>query len=268
MYFLLTLVAIILFFLIRSQLKIRKKKKSAVPPDLTQLLEQEVPYYQQLDAAEKTIFVKKAVKFLQRTHMEGVGTQVTNLDKTLIAAGAIIPVFGFKEWEYFNLTNVILYPDTFDEQYQFEGDRRNILGMVGSGSLNGQMILSQSALRAGFSSIYDSSNTAIHEFVHLLDKSDGIVDGVPQNLLQERYSEEWLHLVHSEIARIREGHSNINPYAATNDSEFLAVISEYFFKQPAHLAAHHPQLYTMLTRIFQQDPASKLPAYPMPVHHE
>lgn len=260
MYFLISLVSIILFFFIRSQLKKRAKRRKAVPVDLVQLLEQEVPYYQQLNANEKNVFKQKATRFLRRTHIEGVGTAVTNLDRVLIAAGAIIPVFGFKDWEYFNLTNVILYPDTFDEQYQFEGDRRHILGMVGSGSLNGQMILSQSALRAGFSSIYDSSNTAIHEFVHLLDKSDGIVDGMPHNLLQDRYSEAWLNLVHQEIARINEGLSNINPYGATNDSEFFAVISEYFFKQPVHLAAHHPELYAMLKQIFQQDPASKVTA--------
>jgi Mlc titration factor MtfA (ptsG expression regulator) len=48
-----------------------------------------------------------------------------------IAASAVIPIFGFPEWRYQNLTNVILYPDTFDGEFQFEGGSRNILGMVG-----------------------------------------------------------------------------------------------------------------------------------------
>lgn len=32
-----------------------------------------------------------------------------------------------------------------------------------------------------------------------------------------------------EIKAIRAGKSEINPYAATNEAEFFAVVTEYFF---------------------------------------
>ncbi|MFB6454288.1 zinc-dependent peptidase [Chitinophaga sp. Hz27] len=234
----------------------RKTLHAAIPDSYKSLLQDNVRYYQQLDEGDKVRFEDKVTKFLKRTTIEGVHTSVEPLDRVLVAASAIIPIFGFKDWEYFNLTNVILYPDTFDESYQFEGNRRNILGMVGSGPLNGQMALSKNALREGFANTSDKSNTAIHEFVHLLDKADGFVDGLPRNLIEHSYSIPWMKLVHQTIQQMLAGHTDINPYGATNEGEFFAVISEYFFERPDLLAEKHPDLYKMLCKIFQQDPAA------------
>lgn len=244
---------LLLYF--RHYLKRWQRRRNAVPDNYQVLLSQQVRYYQQLSQPEKERFTQLVRQFLHDTTIEGVGVEVENVDRILIAASAIIPVFGFPSWKYTNLTNVILYPDTFDEQYQFEGDRRNILGMVGSGTLNGQMVLSRQALRHGFSAHSGTSNTGIHEFVHLLDKSDGIIDGIPRNFLEHRYSDAWQHIIHQETKNIEEGISDINPYGATQESEFLAVAAEYFFQQPTRLKAHHPALYGILGLIFNQEPS-------------
>ncbi|MET3499310.1 hypothetical protein FHW88_001636 [Mucilaginibacter sp. SG538B] len=217
------------------------------------LLELHIPYYQHLDADRKLLFERKVAGLLADITIEGVGTTVSDADKVMIAASAVIPIFGFNDWKYRNLTNVILYPDTFDSEFQFEGENRNILGMVGSGYMNGQMILSRAALTKGFSKSAGKGNTAIHEFVHLLDKSDGATDGVPENLLAHEYVMPWLKMIHQEIHKIEAGRSDINPYAITNEAEFLAVVSEYFFQKPNELKHKHPELYDMLSTIFLQD---------------
>lgn len=256
MYILIAFTVLVIFFYTRYLRKRYLRRKSAVPAGLREMLQQHVRYYQQLAPADKLRFETDCAAFLKQVRVEGVGATVEPLDKVLVAASAIIPIFGFKDWKYFNLTNVILYPDTFNEQYQFEGGERNVLGMVGSGAMNGQMLLSQNALRAGFLQ-QGHGNTAIHEFVHLLDKSDGATDGVPENLLEHAYSIPWLQVIHHEIQRIEQGHSDINPYAATNPAEFLAVASEYFFQQPHLLESHHPELYAMLVHIFKQQPGKQ-----------
>lgn len=219
------------------------------------LLDDHVDYYHKLDAKEKQRFELKVDNFLRDVNIEGVGTDITDLDKALIASSAVIPIFGFGDWEYRNLTNVILYPDTFDETYQFEGDARTIQGMVGSGYMNGQMILSRPSLYKGFSSQSGKENTGIHEFVHLLDKSDGATDGVPEKFMSHEYAAPWLSLIHREIRRIEDGKSDINPYATTNEAEFLAVASEYFFEKPDQFKTKHLELYEQLSRVFRQDPA-------------
>jgi Mlc titration factor MtfA (ptsG expression regulator) len=129
--------------------------------------------------------------------------------------------------------------------------------MVGTGYMNGQMILSRAALIKGFSLAAGRENTAIHEFVHLLDKSDGATDGVPANLLAHEYVLPWLKMIHQEIHEIETGRSDINPYAITNEAEFFAVAAEYFFQKPDELKHKHPELYGMLSAIFMQDRAGE-----------
>jgi Mlc titration factor MtfA (ptsG expression regulator) len=228
--------------------------------ELKQVLQQHVAYYSKLSTEDKSRFEGLIAGFLETVHIEGVGLEITDLDRVLIASSAVIPIFGYKEWRYTNLTNVILYPDTFNNDFQFEGEQegRNIMGMVGSGYMNGQMLLSRAALLRGFSAASGKNNTGIHEFVHLLDKSDGATDGVPENVIPHEYATPWLKMMHQEINRIKKGNSDIDPYGATNEAEFLAVVSEYFFEKPDQFSQKHPELYEQLSHIYSQDPAAKL----------
>ncbi|MBT8392094.1 MAG: peptidase, partial [Ignavibacteriaceae bacterium] len=141
--------------------------------------------------------------------------------------------------------------------FDTKGSGRRIAGMVGSGYMEGKMILSKPALRHGFKNESDKKNTAIHEFVHLIDKSDGSVDGIPSVLLEKQYSIPWIDLINKKIDEIYDGKSDINPYGGTNRAEFFSVVSEYFFERPKLLAKNHPDLYNLLEKIFKQDMASR-----------
>jgi hypothetical protein len=52
-----------------------------------------------------------------------------------------------------------------------------------------------------------------------------------------------------------ENWEDMSDYAFTNEQEFFAVSTEYFFRAPARLARRHPELYDMLRQTFRQDPA-------------
>lgn len=221
------------------------------------LLAAHVGFYGNLNGAEQDRFMNETVRFLDRVTIEGVGTTVEDIDRVFVAASAIIPIFAFPGWSYPHLTNVILYPDTFNREFAFEGQDRNTLGMVGDGFMNGQMILSKKSLRAGFKNQQDRRNTGIHEFVHLLDKSDGSVDGIPEALLQQSYVLPWLKAMHTELKRIAQGKSDIDPYALTDEAEFFAVVSEYFFENPERMKERHATLYELLSQMFT--PSGQLP---------
>ncbi|CAM4260030.1 hypothetical protein SAMN06265348_108149 [Pedobacter westerhofensis] len=248
-------------FIIALYFIFRKKGQSAEVSGLTEtdkkLLSDHVSYYQKLAPDGRLKFEAMVTEFLGSVRIEGVGISIEPLDRLLVASSAIIPVFGFERWTYQNISSVLLYPDTFNKDFQFEGAERSILGMVGTGYMNGQMILSRSALQQGFSASAGKENTAIHEFVHLLDKSDGATDGIPENLMPHQYIIPWVKMIHQEIARIEQGKSDINPYAITNEAEFFAVVSEYFFEKPEQFKDKHPELYRMLADTFLQDPANK-----------
>lgn len=248
------LILIIFVLAIVYAVKFLQKKKvtvnDPVPMLLGQTLEEQVPFYQQLSEERKTEFEERAVLFLTQVRITGVKTKVEDLDRILIAASAIIPIFNFRGWEYRNLHEVLLYPDSFDHEYKQEGGGRNILGMVGSGAMNHVMILSQFELRQAFINKTGKANTAIHEFVHLVDKTDGDIDGIPEALMDKKYIVPWLQLMQQGIKNIFDDNSDINPYGATNEAEFFAVAAEYFFERPELLKEKHPELYTLLTKIF------------------
>lgn len=226
--------------------------KDPLPLQLKEILEEQVPFYQQLPEDKKGSFEERTKQFLTQVKITGVKTIVEDIDRVLIAASAIIPIFNFPGWQYRNLHEVLLYPDSFDHEFEQQGTGRNILGMVGSGALNHVMILSQFELRQAFTNKTGKNNTAIHEFVHLVDKTDGDIDGVPESLLGKKYIMPWLQLMQKEMEFIRDERSDINPYGTTNEAEFFAVVSEYFFERPDQLKQKHPDLYALLLKIFSQ----------------
>lgn len=119
------------------------------------------------------------------------------------------------------------------------------------------MILSKPSLYQGFKDPSGTENAGIHEFVHLLDKEDGDVDGIPGALLERQYTIPWLHLMAENIDAIKAGRSDINIYGAKNKAEFFAVAAEYFFGQPELFRQKHPALYDLMTQIFHQHPIHK-----------
>jgi len=231
----------------------RRVKPFVLPEHYRSILQQFVGFYNALYNDEKRLFEQRMQQFLSKVRITGVGTVVDDMDRVFIAASAVIPIFGFKNWEYPNLNEVLLYPNAFDNDLSTTGyDGESYGGMVGWGVLQNQMMLSQADLRAGFFYAESSRHTGIHEFVHLIDKTDGATDGIPENIMDKQYVLPWLHLMQKEIERIEQGQSIIHPYGATNKAEFFAVASEYFFKRPDLLKTDHPELYQLLQQIFQQ----------------
>ncbi len=230
----------------------KKKKPLWQPPreEQRRLLEGYVTFYHQLSPDEKLRFENSVSNFLGKVRITGTGTTIGDIDRVLVAAAAIIPIFAFPKWEYMHIHEVLIYPGSFTDTFQQSGDERNILGMVGNGPMQDTMILSQHELRRGFLHPEGTGNTAIHEFVHLIDKADGSIDGLPEALLPHPYVLPWLHCIYQEMEKIRKGDSDINPYALTNEQEFLAVVSEYFFKNPHLMKENHPELFQQLQRIF------------------
>lgn len=256
---------LVLIVTIYSVWSFRKQQKKAVwqlpkepfSQDWKNILIKYVSFYKALSKTEKTRFEFKIQEFLLNCRITGISTTVDDTDKILVAASAIIPIFAFDDWKYTNINEVLVYPNSFNKNFETEGPDRNILGLVGNGYMEGKMILSKLALKRGFENETDKKNTAIHEFVHLIDKSDGTIDGIPSLLLEKQYTIPWIDLINKKIKEIYDGTSDINPYGGTNNAEFFSVASEYFFEQPQLLQRKHPELYEILESIFHQKMSSR-----------
>ena len=250
------LIALVIFIVYKSR-KVWKKPERDFPANWKNTLLKLVPFYRRLNADGKKLFEYKVQEFLLNCTITGIETNVTDTDRLLIAASAVIPIFAFPEWKYKNLDEVLLYPGSFDHNFATKGKNRNILGMVGTGYMEDKMILSKHALHKGFKNETDKRNTAIHEFIHLIDKMDGSVDGIPHALMEKQYVIPWVDMIEQKIETIVKRKSDINPYATTSRAEFFSVLGEYFFERPHLLKRKHPVLYEILEEIFDQDLAAR-----------
>lgn len=230
------------------------------PPEAVQwqqpwsnFLNEKVAFYRVLSDEDKTLFHHRVILFLQTTTVEAGQFEVMDEDRLLVAASAIIPVWGFPKWHYFNLSGVFLLPAAFNEKFECGTPDSTITGMVGTGPMAGKMALSKPALHLGFENSRDKQNVGIHEFVHLVDMADGECDGYPERLKEFAFSIPWFELVEHKTREIYNKKSNIRDYGATNRAEFFAVASEYFFERPKMLQNKHPQLFASLSEFYQQD---------------
>src|SRR6218665_1114120 len=133
------------------------------PTEWRTILMNEVIFYNSLTTEEKKRFEFKVQEFLLNCRITGVKTDVSLGDKLLVASSAVIPIFGFDNWRYSNIREVLLYPTTFNMNFQFDeqSEDKMVLGMVGSHNMEGIMILSKEALELGFKNESDKHNTAI-----------------------------------------------------------------------------------------------------------
>lgn len=244
------LVFLLLFLRGRKERRRRKILTQEFPQLWRDILENEVLFYRSLDKADREIFEKRIKFFLAETKISGIGLDVDERTRVFIAASALIPVFSFPDLEYNNLGEVLVYPSGFDENFQFQGKRKDIIGMVVGQSST--MILSQPALLESFTR-KDAMHVGIHEFIHKIDEMDGEIDGIPALIMDAKTAFKWKKIMDAESEKIREGKSDINPYALSDDTEFFSVVSEYFFDSPGKMREKHPELYRILKKIFRQD---------------
>ena len=222
------------------------------------VLRSRVTYFNALDEEQQKRFRQLVKIFLDETRITGIRTVVDDTTQVLVAASAIIPIFHFDHWEYSRLSEVLIYPSSFDENYQTgQKGGRDTLGMVGAGHLSGIMILSKPSLLAGFEIAGDKRNVGIHEFAHLVDQADGDIDGIPPGVPAEA-TRTWIRWVAQELADPPAKRSHIRPYAYTNEAEYFAVLLEYFFEAPGVLQRKNPQVYDMLAKMTRQDTATFL----------
>jgi len=234
--------------LMAKKQEIKNEPEKPFPKLWRQILTEHVEFYNRLSSNDKKEFERKVHIFLLNVRIRGMETEVTHEDKILIAAGAVIPIFRFSKWNYANLDEVQLYPDKFP----IPNSDKMANGLVGWGAMEGKMMLSRKAVFNGFYDQTDNENVVIHEFIHILDKQDGKIDGMIGKVMNEVDIMPWLHIIKIKMNEIDFGNSSIRDYGTANQAEFLAVVSEFFFENPEKLRDEHPGLYNALDSFYNQ----------------
>ena len=114
------LVLIILVILLVFQR--RRAETFALPANYLDLLNDYVKFYADLDEEGKKTFEDRFQKFLSAVKITGANAEVEDLDRVLIGAAAVIPVYFIHDWEYINLREILLYPGNFNTDFEQHGN--------------------------------------------------------------------------------------------------------------------------------------------------
>lgn len=220
------------------------------PETWRQLLIESYDHYERLPPEQRRLFEDDLRIFLAEKRITGVEVEVGDELRLLVAASAVTLSLGWRDYEWDQLTEVLLYPQDFDRDWSFEDK-----DLAGQAHPWGTVILSVPSLYESFQDPDDAYHVGLHEFAHLLDVEQTQFDGIPVGLGRES-AEEWVALVEREMERLRKGKSVLDPYGAEDPVEFLAVAVEAFFEAPLALRQRHRELYGLLRDYFGQDPAA------------
>ncbi len=207
-------------------------------------------HFERLDPAWRARFERDVQLFLAEKRITGVSVEVDDELRLLVAASAVTLSVGWPDYEWDQLSEVLLYPDDFDRDYRFGGAER-----AGEAHPWGPVILSVPALLDSFEYPDDAYHVGIHEFAHLLDVSQTHFDGIPGGL-DGKDARRWVEVAEKEMERLRHGRSVFDDYGAHDPVEFLAVAVEAFFELPQLVRRRHREIYALLSGYFGQDPAA------------
>jgi Mlc titration factor MtfA (ptsG expression regulator) len=207
-------------------------------------------HYDRLPADLRRRFEDDVRIFMSEKRITGIEAKVTDELRLLVAASAVTLSVAWPDYEWDQLTEVLLYPHNFDRDYSFESSE-----LAGQAHPWGTVILSIPALRESFADPDDAYHVGIHEFAHLLELETTRFSGIPPGLAAAR-SQEWVELMEREMERLRHGKSVIDRYGADDPVEFMAVAVEAFFESALQLRHRHHEVYEVLAEYFRQDPAA------------
>jgi len=221
-----------------------------LPAPSRRLLAERYEHYRRLPSDLRRRFDDDLKLFLAEKRITGIGIEVTDEMRLLVAASAVTLTLGWPEADWDVLAEVLVYPQAFDRDYSFEGE-----DLAGEAHAWGTVILSAPALRESFEYPDDGYHVGLHEFAHLLELQQTEFAGIPAGL-DASTSREWSAVIESEVERIRRGRSVLDEYGAEDPVELFAVAVEAFFELPGEVRQHHPRLYALLGEYFRQDPAT------------
>jgi hypothetical protein len=203
-----------------------------------------------------------ALLFLAEKEFAGAhGLAVTDAMRVSIAAQACLPVLELGLDWYSGWRGIVVYPGDFRVRRE-EIDEHGVVHewddvLAGEAMPGGPVVLSWDA------AAHDPLiNVVIHEFAHKLDMLTGTVDGTPPlhtDMDRQAWKKTFAEAYEGFCDALERGRDTwLDPYAGEHPSEFFAVMSEAFFREPQETKRRYPDVYDQLKLFYRQDPAARI----------
>lgn len=253
-------------------LKDRRRRKwleEDFPRAWQEVLQRNVVHYGQLEADEQGRLHDFIQIFLNEKNWEGCGgLELDDEVRVTIAGQAGLLVLGLPHEFYSNVQSILVYPSAIVTPERragtFEIPQQPMVSgipILGEAQLHGPVILVWDSVKRNARHPEEGHNVVYHEFAHKLDMLDGVADGTPVVGGREAMN-RWIEVCQAEFSELRKKaergqHTYLDKYGATNEAEFFAVATEYFFDKPREMERHEQELYAVLRDFYRQDPAAR-----------
>ena len=238
--------------------KLQKILEKPIPQEYQQILKN-IPFYNKLNEEEKAKIHNSILLFINTKEFVGIDTEVTDEMKIVIAFHACLLLLHVNfESCYENLATILVYSHTMvAKQVSTNGGIFTKGDFLLEGQSSGDtVVIAWSDAKKDAYHIHNA-NVLLHEFAHEIDFLNGNADGIPP-LPSSKYH-EWATILSSEFNKLSKvalknrdwgKYKLIGSYAATNEAEFFAVITERYFERPESLKKHFPELFKELQRFY------------------
>jgi MtfA peptidase len=263
MFFTIIISGAVLYIVYRFKLELREgyeyvdraaaPVKSRVLPiskEVKEILTKYFTYYNQLPVPSKRKFEQKLCNFMYAKRFIPRNTTAVTLEaKVLISACAVQLTFGLPNIYLAHFDKILVYPD----DYYSSITKRFHRGEVNPAF--GVIVLSWKSFMDGYIYPTDSINLGLHEMAHAL-RLENIIYNEEYHFFDEGLIEQ-LDDYAQRICASEEFTSDyfLREYACTNVHEFFAVAVENFFERPLKFKAALPELYSILVKLLNQNPA-------------
>ena len=201
------------------------------------------------------------ILFLSEKEFSGAhGLKVSDAMRVSIAAQACLPILELGLDWYEGWSGIVVYPGDFRVR-RSSVDEAGVLHewddeLAGEAMPGGPVVLSWDAAAND-----PEMNVVIHEFAHKIDMLNGEPNGRPPlhaGMDAKAWAAAFAQAYEGFCDAVERGKDTwLDPYAAEHPSEFFAVISEAFFRDPQETQRRYPDVYDQLRRFYRQDPARR-----------
>lgn len=199
------------------------------------------PFYNKLDARYKKQFEHRVVCFIKdKKFQHRYSTAVTDEQIVLVAAVACQLSFGRRAYLYEFLDSILFFDKPFPSPAN---------ASLHKGEYNPRakvLAISWPDFKLGMDITTDNLHLGLHEFTHVMHLESERHTGM-DSLRYHKYHQLILrHMMESDASERIKTTDFFRGYAFTNQYEFMAVLTEYFFESPQAFSLEFPELFEYL----------------------
>ena len=215
-------------------------------PSQVQTLKLYSKYYRCLPEKKQDVFETRMVKFMKSKEFLAKGDlKLTDEMMVLAAESAIKLTFGLRNYMFKEFEQIFFFKSSFYSDYSKSVN-------MGETNPRGVIVFSWKDLMTGDIDENDNINVGLHEFAHAYMIDNKVNEDQYFEVECERFDNFYNDGKSLELIK---SHQLFNNYSFRNKMEFFAVAIEHFFETPEKMKEEILELYQILCKMMNQDPA-------------